>query len=110
MKCPHCNQEHPADFQFCPRTGKKTELLNKACTNKQCSAYGKYVLPLDAIFCPNCGCSIVNNATNEEHTVEDKKLSETEKQALDSYFRSVHGISWRDIERKIDRAAERGFV
>ena len=23
MQCPHCNQEHPADSQFCPLTGKK---------------------------------------------------------------------------------------
>lgn len=74
MKCPHCNQEHPTDFQFCPRTGKKIELLNKACTNKQCSAYGKYVLPMEAMFCPNCGY-VINGSGNElSNNLEELKF------------------------------------
>lgn len=75
MKCPYCNQEHPADFQFCPRTGRKIEHQNKACTNEQCSAYGKYVLPHDAEFCPNCGCAIVSKVTTDNKETEDEELT-----------------------------------
>lgn len=74
MKCPYCNQDHPDDFQFCPKTGKRIENQNKACTNEQCSAYGQYVLPQDAKFCPNCGCSIANETANVEHCNEDEEL------------------------------------
>ena len=57
MKCPHCSQEHPDTFLFCPTTGKRIEVL-KACTNKSCSDFGKNILPLDSVFCPNWGCKI----------------------------------------------------
>ena len=55
MKCPHCNGEHPDNYQFCPITGQKIEPQFKACTNEDCPDYGKYILPLDAKFCPRCG-------------------------------------------------------
>ena len=67
MKCPHCGQEHPDNFQFCPVTGKKLESL-KACTNKQCPDYGKYVLPLDSRFCPTCGAKIEGENDSSERT------------------------------------------
>ena len=57
MKCPHCNQEHPDEFQFCPILGKKIYLL-KACPNTSCPDYGKDILPLDSLFCPTCGIKL----------------------------------------------------
>lgn len=55
MKCPHCGQEHPDNYSFCPVTGQEIAPQFKACTNEQCSDYGKYILPLDYRFCPSCG-------------------------------------------------------
>ena len=55
MKCPHCGQEHPDNFQFCPNTGQRLTPQFIACINKQCPDYGKYILPLDSKFCPSCG-------------------------------------------------------
>ena len=67
MKCPYCGQEHPDNFQFCPVTGKKLESL-KACTNKRCPDYGKYILPLDSRFCPTCGAKIEEEKDSSERT------------------------------------------
>ncbi len=61
MKCPHCGQDHPDDFVFCPRTGQKLEPQSKACTNESCASFGKYILPLDARFCPSCGQPIAGS-------------------------------------------------
>ena len=55
MRCPHCNGEHPDSYRFCPETGEEIVLQFKACTNEDCPDYGKYILPLDANFCPRCG-------------------------------------------------------
>ena len=61
MKCPYCCQEHPDNFQFCPVTGKKIEIIKEstseliACTNPSCDDYGKHILPADSRFCPSCG-------------------------------------------------------
>lgn len=55
MKCPHCGQEHPDNYSFCPVIGQKIAPQFKACSNEQCSDYGKYILPLDSNFCPSCG-------------------------------------------------------
>lgn len=55
MKCPHCGQEHPDTFKFCPNTGQRIVPQFKACINKQCPDYGRYILPLDGRFCPSCG-------------------------------------------------------
>lgn len=66
MRCPHCGQEHPDNFQFCPVTGKKIEIIKDstseliACTNPSCDDYGKKLLPADSRFCPTCGTSLNN--------------------------------------------------
>lgn len=67
MKCPHCNGEHPDNYQFCPITGQRIEPQFKACTNKSCPDFGKFILPLDAKFCPCCGREI----QNENHITFD---------------------------------------
>jgi adenylate cyclase len=50
MYCPHCEFEVAADFQFCPKCGKK---LSRDCP--QCG----YVCPLEFRFCPKCGAGVV---------------------------------------------------
>lgn len=49
MHCPHCEFEVAADFQFCPKCGKK---LSRDCP--QCG----YVCALEFRFCPKCGASV----------------------------------------------------
>src|SRR5262249_30117549 len=49
MHCPHCEFEVAADFQFCPKCGKK---LSRDCP--QCG----YVCPLEFRFCPKCGAGV----------------------------------------------------
>ena len=56
MKCPHCNQNHPAGMKFCPNTGKKIEMgLNVICRNDNCANYCKGVIPISYRYCPECG-------------------------------------------------------
>ena len=80
MKCPHCNQEHPDGFQFCPATGRKLDQL-KACTlNPQCPDHGKHILPLDSLFCPTCGCKLEDNTQDidsEDEEVYDNEYDDT---------------------------------
>lgn len=60
MKCPHCGQEHPDSFQFCPTVGKEIKQNEKflGCSNIECPDFGKRVLPLDSKFCPTCGAAV----------------------------------------------------
>ena len=57
MKCPHCNQEHPDNYQYCPETGEKIELF-KACNNPSIPEFGKQIVPTDRKNCPSCGQSM----------------------------------------------------
>lgn len=66
MKCPHCGQEHPDNFKFCPNTAKAIETQLKACTNKSCPDCGKFILPMDSRFCPTCGLSIAASTDPSE--------------------------------------------
>lgn len=66
MKCPHCGQEHPDSFKFCPNTAKAIETQLKACTNKNCPDCGKYILPIDSKFCPTCGSSVIGKSDSSE--------------------------------------------
>lgn len=84
MKCPHCGQEHPDSFQFCPNTGQGITPQFKACSNKLCPDYGKYILPLDSSFCPSCGKPLNN------------QIVETEK-ANDILEFTVEGVSFNMI-------------
>lgn len=69
MKCPHCGQEHPDGYKFCPLTSKSLTPQLKACTNERCEEFGKYTLPLDAIFCPCCG-ELIGTLGEETHSRE----------------------------------------
>ena len=61
MKCPHCNQEPPDNYQFCPITGNEIELL-KACPNSKCPEFGRIIIPARFRFCPYCGYELVESA------------------------------------------------
>ena len=52
MKCPHCCQEHPDEFEICPTTGKNLKI---ACNNEDCSYYGEILFPWFMRQCPCCG-------------------------------------------------------
>lgn len=72
MKCPHCNGEHPDNFKFCPETGEEIVPQFKACTNRECPDYGKYILPLEAKFCPRCGRALDVQNEQKRENVADK--------------------------------------
>lgn len=64
MHCPHCKFEVAADFQFCPKCGKK---LSRDCP--QCG----YVYPLEFRFCPKCGTGVAEEtATAPQPAVPDQ--------------------------------------
>lgn len=81
MKCPYCNQEHSDDAVFCPQTGKRIQEDKLACTeNPDCPIHGQRILPLNAIYCPECGAALKKSshsrrANNEEpHEKWDTKI------------------------------------
>ena len=85
MICIHCNQEHPDDFMFCPKTGAKIEL--KACTNEECRDYGKRILPIEAKFCPRCGKVIKEEKINRKEETANSNSNESKldfTKAIDS--------------------------
>ena len=94
MKCPHCNGEHPDNYRFCPITGEEIMPQFKACTNEGCPDYGKYILPLEAKFCPRCGKPIrVGGKGSTQKKGQDANHSQT---ADKNHFAS-HGSSHSQI-------------
>ena len=94
MKCPHCNGEHPDNYRFCPITGEEILPQFKACTNEDCPDYGKYVLPLEAKFCPRCGQPIrVEGKGRTQKRGQDANHS----QAADKNNFASHGSSHSQI-------------
>lgn len=63
IECPFCKRRHNITATFCDNTGKR---LRKACSNKSCSEYGKYILPHETKFCPMCGQSLHENSNCED--------------------------------------------
>ena len=92
MICIHCNQEHPDDFMFCPKTGAKIEPQLKACTNEECRDYGKRILPMEAKFCPRCGQMIKGQESSEEKKNTNKTSSK--KEESDGY---INGHEYVDL-------------
>lgn len=56
MKCSkgHTNQ---SGAKFCSTCGEKLPEM-KTCPNAACENFGKYNIPMDADFCPDCGTAI----------------------------------------------------
>jgi hypothetical protein len=85
MKCPHCNLEHPDDYQFCPKTGKKIELLKACMNNPSCPDHGKYIWPSDSRFCPKCGATLDDSAGIKKDSGDNKDfelINETESMTI----------------------------
>jgi len=64
MRCPYCNQEHPAGSQFCPVTGKKISML------EGCPQCGKPVDP-NWLHCIYCGRTL-NRAKGTPNQQEEQ--------------------------------------
>lgn len=106
MKCPSCKNEVHNDSKFCNHCGIKLELNQKACTNKECVDFGKYVLPLDSKYCPTCGSKIggdteivtvlksFHNITLGETNIYDVDIDEYDEleNPLFGYIKTVNGI------------------
>lgn len=91
MKCPHCGQEHPDTFQFCPISGNKLEPQTWICKNPKCDY--RTALPLTAKFCPNCGY---------------EKTSETLVETVVNVFPSA--IEEHDLRLPISVNGKYGFI
>ena len=64
MKCPHCGQEHPDDFKFCPISGQSLAPQTKVCGNPAC----KYSnVPIEAKFCPRCRFDFSQESFQEDN-------------------------------------------
>lgn len=74
MKCPYCNGAHPDEFKYCPCTGKEIKLQFKACVNESCRDYGKYILPLKARCCPECGSRIQGDTPVKTLNPDDSEI------------------------------------
>lgn len=59
MKCSKCGFENPEGAKFCSNCGAKMEEM-KCCLNPQCENYRRYILPQEALFCPECNSKIEN--------------------------------------------------
>lgn len=63
MNCRNCKTDNTDDAKFCRCCG--IYLLDnqlKACTNRRCKDYMKFILPSDALFCSRCGHTIKNDS------------------------------------------------
>ena len=92
MKCSKCNFENLDSAKFCQECGMKLEPQHKACTNKECRDFGKYILPLEAKFCPRCGQMIKGQESSEEKKNTNKTSSK--KEESDGY---INGHEYVDL-------------
>ncbi|MBR5782053.1 MAG: zinc ribbon domain-containing protein [Bacteroidales bacterium] len=92
MECPHCNQEHSENALFCENTGKKIEKSLKSCTNQECPDFGKYLLPIEAAFCPRCGQKIGIKASNLSNCLSFKDELSLKGEIYDRLF-PIYGVS-----------------
>lgn len=77
MKCPHCGQEHPDDFKFCPISGQPLAPQTKVCGNPAC----KYSnVPIEAKFCPRCRFDFSQESFQEDN--ENNRNQEDDKSYL----------------------------
>ena len=102
MKCPHCNQEHPAGTIFCPFTGERIAPAMKSCPNPRCNNYGKLTLPLDYLYCPHCNASLSVGNTSEVKT-EDRLTPEKR-------YKIIILSANENLIPEIDRIAGTDFV
>lgn len=90
MICPHCGQEHPDNYKFCPFTNK--QIMNKVyCANEKCSEYGKPLFLDGAICCPICGGALsreniksIDSSVSHQHTNMSDSVSNNEQLTIES--------------------------
>lgn len=58
-----------------------------ACTNPGCTAYGKYVLPSEAKFCPRCGTQIAETVVHKHYLYAAEYDYESKWMLRESTFR-----------------------
>ena len=97
MKCPYCGQEHPDNAKFCMETGQRLMPQNRACHNAGCPDFGKYILPLEAKFCPICGAKL-------ESIKDSVKTQDECKEAQDIKAETNHEVK---VETKLEAKAEK---
>ena len=71
MKCPHCGQEHPDDFMFCPTSGQSLVPQTKKCDNCKYEC-----IPVEAKFCPRCGKKF--STKQEKYLNEQRDISQNQ--------------------------------
>ena len=71
MKCKHCGEIHPAEFLFCPNTGKKIEPEKLTC-----KACGRNDIKEGSKFCPYCGVSLMEDIQDKETQVTQNKFED----------------------------------
>lgn len=100
MQCPHCNQEHPDSYKYCPLTGNEIVRF-KMCTNPDCKMFGKQEYPSDNVFCPYCGSKLEylqKNNLKEQNKIQLLKdpqlLYRDPAQSLEIEEFSIYDILW----------------
>ena len=91
-KCSKCDFENPDSAKYCQECGMKLEPQLKACTNKECRDFGKYILPLEAKFCPRCGEKI-----EEEESSEEKKNTNKTSSKKEESYGYINGHEYVDL-------------
>ena len=71
MKCPHCGQEHPDDFMYCPTSGQSLVPQTKKCDNCKYEC-----IPVEAKFCPRCGKKF--STKQEKYLNEQRDISQNQ--------------------------------
>ena len=106
MKCPHCNQEHPAGTKFCPFEGKEIQPQLKNCPNPDCVNFGKNILPNNYKYCPQCNTPLLeltgrvretNNSEAIDVPVPEKRFKVVLLSADESIFPQIDRIAGTDI-------------
>lgn len=88
MNCLKCGSENPKGAKFCCNCGITLE-ISKCCTNSECSEFGKYILPLDSIFCPTCGEKIKQTERSKDNPVSQKQSIQSNSITLSKVDRQI---------------------
>ena len=99
MKCPHCGQDHPDDNDFCPRTGKKIEkeVQFLACSNPECRAFRRRILPPNSLFCLHCGKPIQYAGSGDDARSGDGGGENANNAASAIRSFTVNGVTFRMV-------------
>jgi hypothetical protein len=113
MRCPHCDQEIPADDGVCPHCGHKQDIEDALLMCPGCSGE----VPSDAVLCPHCGRELVEREPTTEEPSLRSILSPRFLQiqsvaffvwclvcafcSLTSFFLGAQGVPWLSSEYRL---------